>query len=304
MEDPKKAEWTVAALVVRIAGAWILAGALFKLLAGTPADLPELVKKVPLALGLTWKLAIGVELSLAALALLRPRWAWPLLLLTFLVFDAVLASQVAAGAKNCGCFGSSVQVPPWLMLTIDSVLLAGLLITRPWRLAATGPSPLVSGALLASIGVGVALPWIHDREVGGTGSDGASHSPDGGFVIFDVESWIGEDVADTPLGSLLDDPYALPPDGLWVLYRQDCEHCAEHLAELARTEQGDRFIVLVRLKQSHDTEASRVVYQVPAGPFVQSVALPDTVHYVVTTPAELELEGYRILAAAEGVSSD
>ena len=34
------------------------------------------------------------------------------------VFDAVLLTQL--GAENCGCFGTKVSMPPWLMLTIDS----------------------------------------------------------------------------------------------------------------------------------------------------------------------------------------
>src|SRR5437762_3700948 len=95
-----------AALAVRLSGLWLLAGALAKLFLGTPKDLPEIVRKLsPFGLDLTFHLVIAVELAIVWLSLLKPRRAWPVLLAVYAFFEFVLASQLSAGAKSCGCFG-------------------------------------------------------------------------------------------------------------------------------------------------------------------------------------------------------
>src|SRR6185503_10552929 len=114
------------ACVVAIA-VWVLTGAVFKLVWGTPALLPGVVRDLPLELGLTYKLAIGIELAIVAIALSKPRWGWPLQASLLLVFDLVLTTQIAAGVESCGCFGAKLEIDPRVMLAIDSVLLAGLL---------------------------------------------------------------------------------------------------------------------------------------------------------------------------------
>ena len=99
-------------LIVRLCGLWIAVGALFKLLLGTPNDLPQIVRDFPLELGLTYNLTISIELCIALLALMRPRWSWLPLIAIYLVFEGVLVSQMAAGDANCGCFGSKITIPP------------------------------------------------------------------------------------------------------------------------------------------------------------------------------------------------
>ena len=303
---PSERGGTLPPLIVRLAGLWILAGALFKLLQGTPNDLPQIVRDFPLELGLTYKLAITLELCVAFVALLRPRWAWLLLCLVFLLFDAVLVTQIAGGAASCGCFGSQISIAPGTMLAIDTALLIGLVVTKPWSSLRTGgPNPLVITTALA---LGVALPWLLDRQLGPGAVDADGQLLEGVWKELDVESWVGRDVWDTPLGEppLNEhiDVRALPLDGLWVFWRHTCDHCAAHLAELARTETGERFVTLVQLREPHDTEANRVVHEMPAGDFVLHAALPDTINYVITTPAELLLAGGRVVAAQEAVSPE
>jgi len=288
-------------VAVALGGAWLLAGALFKLFAGTPADLPPIVQDLPLELGLTYKLAISIELAVCALAFLRPAWGWLPLAGAFLVFDAILSTQIAAGAENCGCFGGSIELSPWLMLSIDTVLLLAILVTRPWSVGAGRGAPIVLVVLLAA--VGVAAPWVYDREASGNGTASDDPSDDqGDYVIFDVEDWVGRDIGETPLADYVD-VYSLHPDSLIVLYRADCEHCEEHLSHMADTETGERFISLVRLRQRHDTEANRRVHRMPSGDFVLQVEAPDSVAYVVTTPAEIQLEAYAVTRGEEGVEA-
>jgi len=295
-----------AASWVRLIALWILAGAAFKLFKGTPADLPAVVRDFPGDLGLKYKLAITAELAIAFVALLRPRWGWVPELFLLFVFDLVLTTQIAAGEANCGCFGGDVSVPPWLMLTIDSVLLAGLLLARPWsRLPASGVHWLAPAAAAA---LAFVAPWLYDREVvpGEVVADGQPIK--NAYLEFPLEKWVGKDIWDTPLGQPPLDQYldvnALPLDGLWVFWRSTCDHCAEHLKHLAENEHGERSIALIRLEEPNDTEANRVVHVLPDGNFVAAASLPPSISYILQTPGELVLEGGRITAGAEGVTSE
>lgn len=312
-----------AYLVCAVIGAWILAGAAFKLFLGSPNDLPPVVKDVPLAIGLTYRLAIAIELVFACLAFLKPRWAWPLLVAQLLVFDAILFSQLRAGSESCGCFGSKVPITPATMMAIDSVLLVGLLLTRPWRTLTAKGAP--AAVVLIACAALFAMPWLLNREVEpdlqpvrpsataamtpeGGGGDAPATTPappatsKGGWVQLDIESWVGKDLGETPLANWID-VYSLPPDALWVVYRMTCDHCAEHLDLLTDQEVGQRDLVLLRLKEKHDTDENRVVHRVPEGDFVFEAELPDTVDYVITTPGEMVVAGFRIVEATEGADT-
>jgi len=304
-------------LVTALVGAWILTGALFKLLWGTPSDLPQPVKDFPLALDLTYKLAIGIELFIVTFALARPRIGWFLAAAQLAVFLGVLGLVMAQGAENCGCFGSSVTVAPWVMFTIDAVLLAVLLATRPWRDMRRGPIPFAAVGLLAALGL--VLPWILDRNVPppspsppaetGAETDGAQ-APEpatprvgSGYAVLEVTKWEGQLIFDTPLASWLAVDL-LPLDGTWIFYRRTCDHCAEHLEELARTDPGTMPIVLIRIVDAHDSEENRLVHVVPSGDHVTEVTLPEGIDWVVTTPADLTLEGGEVKRAREGIGQD
>ena len=115
-EPQADASPALPALAVRLAAAWVLAGALFKLFLGTPADLPPtVVDASPLGLAETYRTAIGIELAVVFLALVRPGTAWPLVVGMYAVFEVVLGAQLAAGAESCGCFGSKVTLTPLQM---------------------------------------------------------------------------------------------------------------------------------------------------------------------------------------------
>lgn len=304
----------LARLAIVATGVWILLGATFKLFWGTPADLPQVVRDVPLELGLTYRLVIAVELVLVALAFLKPRWAWLPLMGTLVLFDLILQRQIDAGAATCGCFGSKIQMSPWVMLAIDSALFLGILFTRPWASLRGKGAPAV--LVLAVAAVGVALPWVLDREVGTPATAGQAGGASGGettindeivlpnsWVQLDIRKWVGKDLGETELGRRMD-VYSMPPDALWVLYRTTCDHCAAHLAKLADEEIGQRFLVLCRLKDKKDSDENRLVHRMPEGDFVFHCELPDTLEYVVTTPAEMEVEAYVVKRAEEGVGAE
>lgn len=295
----------LATTVVVVTALWVLAGACFKLFWGTPADLPQPVRDFPLELGLTYNLAISIEIAIALVALLKPRWGWLPQVLLLVVFDLVLAMLMAAGAENCGCFGSSITMPPWAMMTIDTVLLIGLLLVRPWRLPAGGVPAVIP---VAAVALAAVLPWLLDRQVG-AGEIVADGQPvQGAWQELAIEKWVGQDVWDTPLGQPPLNQYVdvtqLPLDGLWVFWRQTCDHCAEHLRHMAETEHGERLITLIQLEEPNDTEANRVVVEMPSGNFVQHARLPASITYILQTPGEMVLEGGHVVKALEGVTTE
>lgn len=154
--SPKLARFVVAA-----ASLWILTGALFKLFAGTPNDLPTPVLQflADLDPGLKLKLAISIELVVVVLGLCAPALGWFWIGGSLAVFVGILLVMLGQGAESCGCFGTAVKFPPEAMLAIDSVLLVSLLALRPWRAlrgAKSAPAPWV----FALAAVGAAAPWF------------------------------------------------------------------------------------------------------------------------------------------------
>lgn len=297
----------LAPLAVGLAAAWILVGAAFKLFLGTPNDLPPVVRDIYRDPVLVYKVVIAIECAVSALAILRPKHGWWLVAGAYVVFEAILATQLAAGAESCGCFGSKVPMTPERMVLIDSLLLVFLLATRPWKLPGRGAPWWLVLVLMAA---GVALPFALDREVGAppAPAEGTAAAPVGrakvgrGFVSFDVEEWVGKSIDETPLAQAIEGGIGeLPFDGPWILWRSTCDHCAKHLEHLAQNPPDVPFITLVRLKERHDTEANRQVVVMPEGANVVQASCPDTIDYVVTTPAELWLEGGIIVRAEEGV---
>jgi hypothetical protein len=294
----------IGSWIVRAIGLWIVAGALFKLLLGTPADLPKVVRDLPLELGLIYKLVISAELCIGTLAMLRPRWGWPLVAAQLAVFVVVLVQLILAGAESCGCFGSEIIIPPEWMLAVDGVLLVAMLLGRPWGAgAAGGPSLRWIAALCV---VAIAATWMLDRELAAVpdpeGEETVAEADSGlrSWVELDVENWAGKDLEATPLSNWLD-VYQYPPTGLYVFWRQTCDHCAEHLEQLADTELGQRMLTLIQLEEAHDSEANNLVYRMPEGDFVIHAALPDTIDYIVETPAEMEVEDWVVVSGAQGL---
>ncbi len=281
---------------------WIAAGALFKLLAGSPNDLPPIVREtISMDLGLKFRLAIGIELAIVVLALLRPNIGWWLVLAQLLVFDLVLA--LSLDQESCGCFGSDVPMSPQLMLGIDTVFLAALLAGRPWRGFRGFKLPTSASIVIAA--AAMSLPWIHNREIEfkADGEPQLTATEDNLYVTFTLDQWEGMLVHDTPLAKFVD-PNTLPDTGAYIFWRWTCDHCAQHLEELAQREVGERMLALIRLEEPGDTEANRAVFTKPTGGFVVEVTLPPTIQYGITTPGELLVEGYTIIKGEEGVSFD
>lgn len=294
MNDSLRARPSAGSWLVRLAALWILSGALFKLLAGSPNDLPPLVRAFFLGPVLTFKLAIAVELSIAVPALLRPRWLWPFVAALLAVFCGVLVPLALAGEKSCGCFGSKVTIPPAVMLAIDGTLLLALLATRPWR-APRSRTPLLWILSAAAVLAAWVLPFsILPSGAAPAPIPGGAQAPGGAaelprYITFEPESWIGKPIRESALAALAD-VEAYPQDATWVLYSVTCDHCAAYLRKLAgEFDRDPRPYVFVRLSVA-DEEKSRQVDLMPPG---VELVLPSQVNYVLEPPPpwSLVLEG-------------
>lgn len=308
-----------------LTGLWIGTVATFKLLAGNPADLPAVVRDLPLGieLGLLFKIIIGIEFGCVGLAAYTPKLAWPFLLGALLTFDGILVQQLLTGSTSCGCFGGAITMDPRVMLGIDSVLLLGILFTRPWRMSTFHPPGWLSLPLV--LGLAYLLPIHFDRQVkdppppkrpqienGGKtgehpkeeGTDAAENVGQQGYVVLEPQTWVGKSIFECQVASYVGEAIyelPLPQPGLMVLWRQDCHECAHHLEILATQTQNYPAVFLIQLRQAKDTPETNLVHIKPMGPNVFEGSMPATYDYVATTPVVLELDADgKITSAQEG----
>ena len=242
--------WAAAAeLVTRVAvPLWILAGALFKLFAGSPSTLPSVVIKLGGAVGLDLAFVlhfmIGVELVVIGVMWLLPSLARLAGAALLSVFMLTLVGELANGAASCGCFGT-VTVHPAITMAVDGLLLAAILVLGPrskrLRFSRTLPAVGVVAVLLwtvASFAVAFGLPAVNGRKkthtpaaakaataTAGNASQASTAPP--GYYLPDYKSWLGRKWNDLEIAKWV---RGLPADvdqgeRYLVFYRKDCEHC-------------------------------------------------------------------------------
>lgn len=315
MTEETKSGQGLALAAMRIASIWLLAGALFKLLEGSPADLPpniiELVGKKYLTL--FFRCAIAIELCVVTLVWIKPKIGWFFLAGNFAVFMCVLVGPVMAGDESCGCMGSSITIPPLVMMGIDGILLTAIIATLPWRTVTSKGAPLI--ALIPVLGVCAAAPWVVIKTnvvpvpLVASNGDQAAEAPEVDqprFVVFEFDSWMGKSIYDEdfPLKPHLEGNIEeLSPDGNWIFWRMTCDHCATHLRELAAGYAGEP-LVLIRDHEEKDATEEPAVTIMPEGPSVQHTSLRKGPSYFMTTPVEMIVTGGEVLSIEENVGAE
>lgn len=309
-----------ALIAIRVASLWLLAGALLKLFAGTPFDLPQnlvdLIGKKDI--GLFFHVAIAIELTVVALVWLKPKLGWFALAGNYAVFICVLIGPALAGDEDCGCGGSLVSINPILMIVIDGTLLAAIFATRPWSRITSKGAPIL--LTIPVVVLTVLAPWIvipsdavAPSPVDDSAEQNSAEEPaeateaDGPrFVVFDFEDWYGKSIydADFPLTPHLDGNIEeLSPDGNWIFWRITCSHCATHLRELTASYAGEP-LVLIRDHEEGEEKQTPEVTIMPEGPSVQHVSLRKGPSYFMTTPVEMIVAGGEVLSVEENVGAE
>lgn len=225
---------------------WILFGALAKLIYGTPQDLPKWIQSwlvdpsLPDHAGQTLLAAIiTVELIAVLAILVLGRFARLIGGALLMVFIFVLIAEVNFLANrstsatffsvlltgDCGCFGA-VTIPPIVMISVDALLLLGLITLRAGSPAASAARPITTPRLVTFL--------VLAALAAGFASQGPLIKPDDTLRQSDLPDhqlrpnlWIGERFEQTPLARIT----SLDPDMLgggrqhWIFYRKTCGMC-------------------------------------------------------------------------------
>lgn len=286
-----------ARLAVYLGATWLIVWAGMKLFLGNPQSLPPAVRDLsPFDPELTFRLAIAVELSIFCLALLKPHLGWLPLAGLYAFFVALLVPMVASGAESCGCGGGAFKMPPLVMLAADSLLLALIVATQPWkRLSGPGLSTIL---LLLCVACSWTAPWLVIRSSSATdgplvidATTGTVRSAAGEvrYAFLDPDSWKGKPVVDVAQLTQWIGPELLPVEGSIVFWRQGCPHCAAHLREMVGKDDGSRQILLVQARD--DLKSAREVDAMPQGAHVTTFAFPENFEVAITTPCEVVIQG-------------
>ena len=84
-------------------------------------------------------------------------------------------------------------------------------------------------------------------------------------------------------------------------YRVTCDHCREHIEELAMNDDGN-FKTFLRIHEEKDATEQNVVQIFPEGPHVTHLSLKhEPPPYLLQTPADLTFENGVITEAREGI---
>jgi hypothetical protein len=302
------------AAAIRVAAGWTALGGLAKLLFGVPSDLPLLLQ------GVMWPdpatflaLVIGIELFVAALALISPRAGWPAIVAILTLFCAASLYEMARGSANCGCFGTLFSISPEVTLTIDATLAATILSLRPWSVLRSNESMLrrvapVAGAIgIAVISVAAAMggplvaaakpPVVNrDTESARVRESTAESNGDGKLasnsvqppaqmprlVVLAPDSWEGLPLESTELARWID-VSSFPRDASIILYMDTCPHCRDLLSDRANDPASLEY-VLVRVPSANPRFPVYVKDDIPSG---LRVDLPRGTRWSIVVPWEV-----------------
>lgn len=306
MSETRSTAPTWSATAVRLAALWLATGALFKLFAGTPKMLPELVRDLsPFDWTLTFQLAIGIELAVVCIAVLKPHWGWMWITAVFGFFLVLLVDMLMKGADSCGCLGEKVSMPPAAMLAIDGTLLGLVLVLKPWKNLA--PPGLSTALLVVGLVVSLAVPFLIVRPkeaalppVSNGGPTGVPTDPTAVpkdvYIQLSPDRWKGQLIYDIAEFTRVVPADKIPSDGRIVLWRQGCSHCAKHLRDMADEKNVTAPILLVQVMD--DLADGRAVDALPSGDHVTQVQLPPG-QGMFTTPLEIRVEGGLVTAVLD-----
>ena len=236
---------------------WVLMGASVKLIEQSPRLLPEYLRKAIDNAGVDLHIALAVfitiEFAAVALMVFVPKVARPTAIFMLGSFCLVLIWEMINGnVTQCGCL-ASISPPPWVMLSIDGLLLVGVCalpvrrILEPdaragWALAslvaiaigAVSFMRMPSDAITVPVHSGDAVATEHASDDASAQTQPNGNTPQMSLPAYyqpPVESWIGQ-----PIDSidLVQWTAGLPADlkegrRYLIYFSHTCEHCFELL---------------------------------------------------------------------------
>jgi hypothetical protein len=237
---------------------WILTGATFKLIERDPRLLPSQIREFGKAIEMNpfdlLAVLLAIEFLAVILMVVSARLARPVAIFMLSVFVLVLLNELRTGNfTNCGCLGK-IPVKPWQMLTVDVLLLAGVIFFRHRRNVDAGLplwKPLAAAVLtIAALGSTFGLLWKEGRPVIDldppiiNGAAGDTEAPDqpidptinprpaslpNFFTADDASTWVGKPWRELPIFRYMPRWPSNMDEGTRyvVFYSRTCGHCED-----------------------------------------------------------------------------
>jgi hypothetical protein len=206
----------------------------------------------------------------------------------FAVFALISLSKSSQGESSCGCFGR-IRVSPWLMFFLDVLAVALLVTFRPSSpRGVTNRSNPMAVAMILTICVWVGGAWavvVNRLDL------------DRDRVVLQTESWAGKRL---PVLDEIETTENLAK-GTWtiLLYHHDCKKCQDVIPKYDQRARDYNSL----------TSASRfaLVEVPPFGNAAEDIIpkdtpcsrgrLPVSKEWIVTTPAEIQIQDGVVVAA-------
>ncbi|MEM7625726.1 MAG: MauE/DoxX family redox-associated membrane protein [Planctomycetota bacterium] len=164
----------------------------------------------------------------------------------FSFFAAFAATRWLSGDASCGCFGRQ-EIPPWLTLCFDLILVFGFAISWPELLRAKQIFVIRFGVVVAGLTLvfgGIFLIVTDEPTLFGPG---LARMDSGALVVTDPNEWVGHEF---PLINYINLNNDLR-DGRWdvIFFRHDCPYCRRKVPQL-----------LKNLKSSYNPSSKRYAF--------------------------------------------
>lgn len=310
-------------LIRLVIPAWITTGAIFKLVEGKASLLPSnifdlFVKQLEIPGYPLLATIIALEFFAIAVMVFLGRYARAMAIFMMAAFCGILIGELVKGSASCGCLGAN-SPPPWLMLTIDGVLLLGCIFLRDTRPASERPAPkktsmkpglgavggfTLAGAIVAFVMVvpeGTNTPVDPDPV---NPTPAVTTLP--ALVYIDSDAGlVGQpwrDVAVMQYLLLENTPERDLDTGTThvVMYGRTCDHCEEMFwDDFAPDDDLARTVVAVEIPGSTDAWHGDSAWDMPETQ-VEHLRMPLGAEYIITTPLILTIEDGVVTCAKEG----
>jgi len=303
---------------------WILTGATVKLLAGSPTNLPQnfvdFGRSNQINLDFMLYTLIGLEFFAIGVMVLLARFARPMAIFMLSVFCLVLIGEMARGEESCGCFGGGVEVSPWQMLTIDALLLLGVILFAPKisekAMALPKAAVVAAGLLVAGLGISFgAAAMLHqekvqEREIVGDGDEAdptinpSPRSLPSWWYAADIDTWRGKHWREIELFQFMTRWPADMDEGTTyiVFYSRNCGHCRD-MFEQDLMQPLDAPVVAIQIPASTTqlTGPNPLFDPRDAGEHIQHLALPLRTDWnMIQAPLAMRIEDGIVTCAMEG----
>ena len=312
----------VGAVLCRgIVPAWVMSGAVFKLLETSPRLLPSETILRPadsLGINLYWLLAtlIAAEFVAVAVMVLVARFARAMAIFVLSVFCLILIGEMVQGnIASCGCFGSN-SPPPWAVLIADGGLLLGVIFFKPpaksavhsarWPLPATVVLILIGFA--ASFGVVIPAGRAPDPVNGtlNTNPTDPRKNPNpkalpGYWFASDLEAWIGRPWREIELFQFMPRWPSNMDSGIRyvVFYRRTCDHCQEMFENDLTDPALAAQVTAIEVPEEKDLLRPDHAWFMPETDCEQ-MELPLGCDWIIQTPLAIRIENGIVTCAVEG----